>query len=160
MTDYVKLDAETGVISYAPKNLGEHLNFNTNIELMTEYGYKPLVLAEKDDGKKYSITYKETKTQIKEIAQEIPDDSTETEEDRINHLTMTALDFINVLKSVGATDEAIEEYLNANLNIKHQLEFCQNVYCGVAKSLMPITFNGITITAEMVENAFKAKHGE
>ncbi len=160
MTDYVKLDAETGVISYAPKNLGEHLNFNKNVELMLEYGFKPLVLAEKEDGKKYSITYKETKTQIKEIAQEIPDDSAETEEDRINNLTMTALDFVNVLKGAGLTDEEIENYLNANLNIKHQLQFCQNVYCGIAKSLMPITFNNITITAEMVEQAFRAKHGE
>lgn len=77
----------------------------------------------------------------------------------IDSLTMTALDFVNFLKQAGLTDLQIEQYLNANLSIKHQLEFCQNVYCGVAKSLMPITFEGITITAEMVEKAFKDKHG-
>lgn len=80
------------------------------------------------------------------------------EEIRINKLTMTALDFINVLKEAGLSDEQIEVYLNANLAVKHQLQFCQNVFCGVAKALMPITFENITITAEMVEEAFKAKN--
>lgn len=82
------------------------------------------------------------------------------EEERINNLTMTALDFINFLKNVGLTDQNIEDYLNANLAVKHQLQFCQNVYCGVAKALMPIQFSGITITAEMVETAFRIKNGE
>lgn len=82
------------------------------------------------------------------------------EEERINNLTMTALDFINFLKNVGLTDQNIEDYLNANLAVKHQLQFCQNVYCGVAKALMPIQFSGITITAEMVEQAFRIKNGE
>lgn len=80
-------------------------------------------------------------------------------QDMINHLTMTALDFINVLKQAGITDEQIEVYLNNNLSVKHQLQYCQNVYCGVAKALMPITVGDITITAELVEVAFKAKHG-
>ncbi|MBR6099067.1 hypothetical protein IKP85_04905 [bacterium] len=77
----------------------------------------------------------------------------------IDNLTMTALDFINFLKTSGITDVQIEAYLNANLNVKHQLQFCQNVYCGVAKSLMPVSVGDITITAEMVETAFKVKNG-
>lgn len=77
----------------------------------------------------------------------------------IDSLTMTALDFITFLKQAGITDAQIEAYLNANLNIKHQLQFCQNVYCGVAKALMPISVGDITITAEMVETAFKIKNG-
>lgn len=77
----------------------------------------------------------------------------------IDNLTMTALDFITFLKQSGITDAQIEAYLNANLDVKHQLQFCQNVYCGVAKALMPISVGDITITAEMVENAFKIKHG-
>ena len=76
----------------------------------------------------------------------------------INNLTMTALDFITFLKQAGITDAQIEAYLNANLNVKHQLQFCQNVYCGVAKALMPISVGDITITAEMVETAFKIKN--
>lgn len=77
----------------------------------------------------------------------------------IDSLTMTALDFITFLKTAGITDAQIEAYLNANLNVKHQLQFCQNVYCGVAKALMPISVGDITITAEMVETAFKIKNG-
>lgn len=77
----------------------------------------------------------------------------------IDLLTMTALDFVNFLKSNGLTDADIEAYLSANISIKHQLEFCQNVYCGVAKALMPITYAGVTITAAMVEQAFKDKNG-
>lgn len=89
-----------------------------------------------------------------------PTEVEEKEEVRINNLTMTALDFINFLKQVGLTDEDIEDYLSANLNVKHQLQFCQNVYCGVAKALMPIKYNDKIITAEMVEQAFKIKNGE
>lgn len=82
------------------------------------------------------------------------------EEERINNLTMTALDFIGVLQSFGLTLIQINTYLENNLPVKMQLTYCQNVYCGVAKALMPIEYEGITITAEMVEQAFKNKHGE
>lgn len=82
------------------------------------------------------------------------------EAERINKLTMTALDFIGVLQSFGLTLEQINAYLEANLAVKIQLTYCQNVYCGVAKSLMPITFEDITITADMVETAFRVKNGE
>ena len=83
----------------------------------------------------------------------------EMERERINNLTMTALDFIGVLQSFGLTLEQINAYLESNLPVKMQLTYCQNVYCGVAKALMPITYEGITITAEMVEAAFIAKEG-
>ena len=79
------------------------------------------------------------------------------EEERINNLTMTALDFVGVLQSFGLTLEQINAYLESNLPVKMQLTYCQNVYCGVAKSLMPIEYEGITITAQMVEDAFKQK---
>lgn len=82
------------------------------------------------------------------------------EEIRINNLTMTALDFIGVLQSFGLTLEQINAYLESNLAVKMQLTYCQNVYCGVAKSFMPITFENITITSEMIEQAFKVKNGE
>jgi hypothetical protein len=64
-----------------------------------------------------------------------------------------------VLQNFGLTLLQINEYLEANLTVKMQLTYCDKVYCGVAKSLMPITFDGITITAEMVEKAFRDKHG-
>ena len=82
------------------------------------------------------------------------------ETERINNLTMTALDFINVVKSLGLSDEDIDEYLQANIPLKNQLTYCQNVYCGVVRSLVPLEVKGKTITDDMVVNAFKVKNGE
>lgn len=82
------------------------------------------------------------------------------EQERINNLTMTALDFINVVKSVGLSDVDIDEYLQANIPLKNQLTYCQNVYCGVVRGIVPLEVKGKTITDEMVVNAFKLKNGE
>lgn len=91
--------------------------------------------------------------QIKEQEPYVP-----TPED-IDKLTMTAWDFVGVLKQAGLNSNQIMRFLNSNPDIQLHLTCCQNVYCGVAKSLMPITYEGITITAEMVEKAFRDKHG-
>lgn len=82
------------------------------------------------------------------------------EAERIGNLTMTALDFITFLRQSGLTLEQIRAYLDANIELDTQLKYCQNVYCKVARSVMPITVGDITITADMVENAFKVKNGE
>lgn len=84
----------------------------------------------------------------------------EQEKARIQELSMTALDFITFLRQSGLTLEQIRAYLDANIELDTQLKYCQNVYCKVASSVMPITVGDITITAEMVENAFKVKNGE
>ena len=81
------------------------------------------------------------------------------EQERINNLTMTPLDFIGVLQSLGLTLEQINAFLESNLNIKMQLTYCNSVYCGVVKSFLPITIEGIAITPEMAESAFIAKNG-
>lgn len=82
------------------------------------------------------------------------------EQELINNLTMTPLDFIKVLQSFGLTLQKINEFLESNLEIKMQLTYCSNVYCGVVKSFLPMTIDEITITPEMAELAFKAKNGE
>lgn len=79
---------------------------------------------------------------------------------RVGELTMTALDFITFLRQSGLTLEQIRGYLDNNIELDTQLKYCQNVYCKVARAVMPITVGEITITAEMVENAFKIKNGE
>ena len=88
----------------------------------------------------------------------------EKEAERIGNLTMTALDFITFLRQCGLTLEQIRAYLDSNIELDTQLKYCQNVYCKVARSVMPITIKDvtgdITITAEMVETAFKVKNGE
>ena len=81
-----------------------------------------------------------------------------TQED-IDKLKMTAWDFVNVLKQAGLNSNQIMMFLNSNPDIQLHLTCCKDVYCGVAKSLMPITYEGKTITKEMVEKAFRDKHG-
>lgn len=82
----------------------------------------------------------------------------EQEKERIGKLTMTPLDFINFLQQCGLTLEQIDAYLQSNLSVKMQLTYCSDVYCGVACSLMPVTIGDITITQEMVIQAFKVKN--
>lgn len=81
----------------------------------------------------------------------------EKEAERVNNLTMTPLDFIKVLEGMGLELSQINDFLEENLEIKMQLTYCNSVYCGVVKSFLPIEIDGITITAPMVEAAFKAK---
>ncbi len=80
--------------------------------------------------------------------------------ERVGELTMTALDFITFLRQTGLTLEQIRAYLDNNIELDTQLKYCQNVYCKVARAVMPITVDEITITAEMVEEAFKVKNGK
>lgn len=77
----------------------------------------------------------------------------------VDKLKMTALDFINFLRSCGLSLSDIKEYLAINEELDTQLTYCQNVYCGVVKQVLPITWKDITITAEMVEQAFLDKKG-
>lgn len=83
------------------------------------------------------------------------------EEDRVNRLTMTANDLIKAVKTLGVTDEEIENFLNTHLAIKHELQFCQNVYCGIVKQFLPVEISeGVMLTDELAEHLFKAKNGE
>lgn len=89
-----------------------------------------------------------------------PAEIEEKEAKRVGELTMTALDFITFLRQCGLTLEQIRAYLSTNIELDTQLTYCQNVFCKVARAVMPITVGNITITSEMVEQAFKRKNGE
>ena len=81
-------------------------------------------------------------------------------EDELNKLTMTPLDLITAIKSTGLTDEQVENFLNNNLAIKHQLLFCRDVYCGVVRQMCPIQITeDVSLTDEMVIKLFKNKYG-
>lgn len=75
----------------------------------------------------------------------------------INYLTMTSLDFINVLRSFGLSLEQIRSYLSNNIELDTQLTYCSKVVCGVVRKLLPIEYEGITITDDMIVQAFKSK---
>ena len=90
--------------------------------------------------------------------EEMKEKQAQKERERLNMLSMTALDFIKALQSFGLTLEQINAYLEANLAVKMQLTYCQNVYCGIVKALMPVTVGDITITTDMIETVFKVKN--
>ena len=88
-----------------------------------------------------------------------PEEATLKEQDKINHLTMTALDFVTCIKKAGVSDEIILQYLQANPSVQLQLTLCQNVYCGVVRQLCPIKITEeLILTDEQVVNMFKDKH--
>lgn len=87
------------------------------------------------------------------------DEIAKEQEERINNLTMTALDFVTYIKKAGVSDEVIVRYLQANPSVQLQLTLCQNVYCGVVRQLCPIKITeGLTITDDMVVDMFKDKY--
>ena len=94
--------------------------------------------------------------EVKEVIQHV--ETEEERQQRIAKLTMTPLDFINFLVSCGLTLEQINAYLETHLDVKMQLTYCSNVYCGVACALMPVTIGDITITEEDVISAFIKKN--
>ena len=88
-----------------------------------------------------------------------PEEVALKEQDKINHLTMTALDFVTYIKKAGVSDEIILQYLQANPSVQLQLTLCQNVYCGVVRQLCPIKITEeLILTDEQVVNMFKDKH--
>lgn len=154
-------------LMFAPQNKGPVLNYNTNVELMTQDGYKLFVPVEKPTTNRlYHVEYNETVEEIQEVivydeTQEEANERERHEEDvRVANLTMTALDFIGILQQFGLTLIQVNEYLENHLELKTQLTYCQNVYCGVVQALCPLTAYDITITKEMVIHAFKVKNGE
>lgn len=82
------------------------------------------------------------------------------EQERINNLTMTAQDLLDLISNSGASWDEIDNFLNSNKEFKLRLTTCQNVFCGVIRRLLPIKIGNLTITDEMIVMAFKRKNGE
>ena len=88
-----------------------------------------------------------------------PEELGQEEQNRINHLTCTALDIVTLIKTLGLTDAEILQFLNANPSLQLQLTLCKDVYCGVVRQLCPLKISDtVTLTDEMVVSFFKKKH--
>lgn len=135
---------------YIAKQNGLIVQFNDNLELLKlATKYMPDVTYEETD-KEYKMYYGQICT-VEKCA--------ELEEDFINHLTMTALDIISIIKSLGVSDEIILQFLKNNPSIQLQLTLCKDVYCGVVRQLCPLKITEtLTLTDDMVVQFFKKKH--
>lgn len=76
MTTYAKFINETN-IEFPPKNKGNIINYDLNVEELTKDGYKEFIEAQKDPSKNYTITYVVVENQIREIAIEVIPDPAE-----------------------------------------------------------------------------------
>lgn len=116
---YAKL--ENGVLTFAPKNKGNILNYNLNVEQMTIDGYKPFIKAETEIGKSYNFSYEETETEIKEVAKEIipdPVDEAKQRREYLDNLTLTSTDVERALyKAKGIDFNDVKEQIKDNPNI-------------------------------------------
>lgn len=136
------IDNETGLCS---------VGTGTNTEFYKSIGMVELDVQQSDIDSNYYLI---DKCPMKSDEQKIKE-----EQDKINHLTMTALDFVTYIKKAGVSDEIILQYLQANPSVQLQLTLCQNVYCGVVRQLCPIKITEESIlTDEQVVNMFKDKH--
>ena len=136
------IDNNTGLCS---------IGTGTNIEFYKSIGMVELDVQQSDINNRYYLVDKCPMKTDEEKAKE--------EQDKINHLTMTALDFVTYIKKAGVSDEIILQYLQANPSVQLQLTLCQNVYCGVVRQLCPIKITEeLIITDEQVVNMFKDKH--
>lgn len=136
------IDNKTGLCS---------VGTGTNAEFYKSIGMVELDVQQSDvDNRYYLIDKCPMKTDEQKLKEE---------QDKINHLTMTALDFVTYIKKAGVSDEVILQYLQANPSIQLQLTLCQNVYCGVARQLCPIEITEeLILTDEQIVNMFKDKH--
>lgn len=73
MTLYAKFISNTQV-EFPPKNKGNIINYNLNVEELLKDGYKEFIPATKEIGKAYNIVYIEVTSTIREIATEITPD--------------------------------------------------------------------------------------
>ena len=89
-----------------------------------------------------------------------PAEIKEKETERVGELTMTAQDLLDLISNSGASWDEIDNFLNSNKEFKLRLTTCQNVFCGVVRQLLPIKIGNVTITDDMIVNAFKRKNGE
>lgn len=123
----------------------------TNTEFYKSIGMVELDVQQSDIDNNYYLI---DKCPMKSDEQKLKE-----EQDKINHLTMTALDFVTYIKKAGISDEIILQYLQSNPSVQLQLTLCQNVFCGVARQLCPIKITEeLIITDEMVVTFFKQKH--
>lgn len=115
---YVKLI--NNEIDFAPKNKGSILNYDKNVELMLQDGYKPFIEAERPiTNRFYHIEYEETSEQISEVIvydetqQEADEREAQQEQERINLLHMTRGDFFEgFILATGLSIPTLRSYID------------------------------------------------
>lgn len=135
---YVKLVSRTQ-IQYPPTNYTTEdgvtiFNFDKNEEALIENGYKELVIAEREPGKSYRITYEETDSQVTEILEDITEEiEKEAEKSRKEALLQSSLTkrevFLALYKGKGITPEQIRAQVD-NEEALIEFDYAERYYRG------------------------------
>lgn len=72
---------EDNVLIYAPSIKDDIFNYNSdyNRDMLYEDGYKEIEFAQREEGHFYSVTWKETKNKIKEVLEDITEETIKQE---------------------------------------------------------------------------------
>lgn len=135
---YVKYISTTQ-IQYPPTNYitedgATILNFDKNIEAIIANGYKEFVIAEREAGRSYKITYEETETQVREVLEDVTEEiEREAEEARkqaILQLSLTKREvFLALYKDKGITPEQIRAQIS-NEEALIEFDYAERYYRG------------------------------
>ena len=128
MARYVKL--ENGSLLYAPRNFTTEdgatiINFDKDVEIMLEHGYKEFVPANRDYSHEYIVSYDETPDTIVEILtideeaeQRREEERQRMEEERKAQWHMTRGDFFEgLIRATGFGEAQLRSYLENMDNI-------------------------------------------
>ena len=135
---YVKFISTTQ-IQYPPTNYttesGETIfNFDKNTEALISNGYKELIVAEREQGRSYKVTYEETETQVKEILEDITEEiERQAEEARKQAILQSSLTkrevFLALYKDKSITPEQIRAQIS-NEEALIEFDYAERYYRG------------------------------
>ena len=160
---YVKLN--DGILEYAPKNKGSILNYNLNVDLMLQDGYKPFVEVERPETIRfYHIEYLESSDDISEVIvydetqEEAEERVRKAEEERVKMLSCTKRDFALMLQELGVTYSQLKTLIASNEQAQLEWDLCERLYR--FNPLLDEMAERLGITPLQLDMIFKTANGE
>ena len=164
MTRYVKL-IDKDSIEFVPKNKGSILNYDLNVDLMLQDGYKPFVEVERPDTIRfYHIDYIESSDDISEVIvydetqEEAEERIRQQEEERVKMLSCTKRDFALMLQELGVTYTQLKTLIASNEQAQLEWDLCERLYR--FNPLLDKMAEQLGITPLQLDMIFKTANGE
>lgn len=115
-------------LEFAPRCTENVSNYNTesNLEMLLKDGWKPLIEAEREEGKIYNVTYEETEDEIKEILEDITEEIEKSKKiEEINKRIKELEDLFSndILYNNGTSKEIYTEIINGLIETRNKIMF-------------------------------------
>ena len=155
---YVKFISETQ-IEYPPVNKGSIANYNLDIDLLIQDGYKPLQEAQKPEDNDYVLTYQETPEAVIEIVTvPTPEEKEQREKERILGLKCTKRVFALILQEMGVSYTQLKTLIASSEQAQLEWDLCVELLR--ANPLLDTMAAQLGFTKEQVDTIFKIANGE